>query len=273
MKKFILILTLTSLAFSQSEQPYPPLELVSIPTAGTLPKGTYTYETILSKNGSVMPRLAIGLTPSLTLGISYGMHGVIGDTEPVFNTNPGFHVKYRAFDESASSPALLFGVNTQGKGEYTEVDKFNISDDGNLVSINKPIKRYEQKALGFFIGLSKNWEFFGNLGFHMGINKNILEKTGNLDDDDDINIFFGIDKEINRSFSILLECDAGLNDNQDQYEFEDLTFGRGKGFVNAGLRWTAVPNILVEINFNNLKKNSKAEYVNREIKIMYSESF
>ena len=69
MKKFILILTLTSLAFSQSEQPYPPLELVSIPTAGTLPKGTYTYETILTKNGSVMPRLAIGLTPSLTLGI------------------------------------------------------------------------------------------------------------------------------------------------------------------------------------------------------------
>jgi len=273
MGKYIIILILTSLIFSQSEQPYPPLELVSIPTAGTLPKGTYTYETILSKNGSVMPRLAIGLTSSLTLGISYGMHSIIGDGKPVFNTNPGFHVKYRAFDENASRPALLLGINTQGKGEYTEVEEFNVNNEGTIISINKPIKRYEQKALGFFISLSKNWNFFGNLGFHIGINKNILEKTGYPEDDDQFNIFFGIDKEINRSFSILFECDSGLNDNQDKYEFEDLTFGRGKGFVNAGIRWTVVPNVLVEINFNDIKKNSKAEYVNREIKIMYSESF
>ena len=84
---------------------------------------------------------------------------------------------------------------------------------------------------------------------------------------------FGFDKEINRSFSLLLECDAALNDNQDEYEFEDLTFGRGKGFVNAGIRWSMAPNILVEVNFNDIRKNSKAKYVNREIKIMYSESF
>ena len=72
---------------------------------------------------------------------------------------------------------------------------------------------------------------------------------------------------------MLLECDAALNDNQDEYEFEDLTFGRGKGFVNAGIRWSMAPNILVEVNFNDIRKNSKAKYVNREIKIMYSESF
>ena len=102
--------------FSQSEQPYPPLELVSIPTAGTLPKGTYTYETILSKDGAIMPRLAIGLTSSLSLGISYGMHGLIGDGKIIFNQNPGFHVKYRAFDESDTRPAFLLGINTQGKG-------------------------------------------------------------------------------------------------------------------------------------------------------------
>ena len=42
--------------------------------------------------------------------------------------------------------------------------------------------------------------------------------------DKDLNLFFGFDKEINRSFSILFECDAGLNDNQDEYEFTDLTF-------------------------------------------------
>ena len=223
-----------------------------------------------------MPRLAIGLTSSLSLGISYGMHGVIGDGQPAFNLYPGFHVKYRAFDESNTRPALLFGINTQGKGEYYDKNKVNLMDideDGNPISIELPIQRYDQKALGFFISLSKNWDFFGNLGFHIGINKNFWEETGDPEDDNQLNIFFGFDKELNRSFSVLFECDAGLNDNGNKYEFEDLTFGRGKGFVNAGIRWTVVPNVLVEVNFNDIKRNSTVEYVNREIKIMYSESF
>ena len=46
--------------------------------------------------------------------------------------------------------------------------------------------------LGFFISLSKNWEFFGNLGFHVGANKNIWEKTGVPEDDSQVNLFFGI---------------------------------------------------------------------------------
>ena len=38
----------------------------------------------------------------------------------------------------------------------------------------------------------------------------------------DLNIFFGIDKELNRSFSLLIEYDAALNDNDDKYELEDF---------------------------------------------------
>ena len=267
MKKSIISLILFTMIFTQSEQPYPPLELVSIPTAGTLPKGSYTYETTLSKGGTVMPKLAIGLTSSLSLGISYGMNGLIGNEEPVFNMHPGFYVKYRAFDESDTRPAFLLGINTQGKGKYTESERIVIGDEG------PPINRYEQKALGFFISMSKNWDFFGNLGFHIGANLNRWEKTGNPKDDNQINLFFGFDKEINRSFSLLFECDAGLNDNGEEYVAEDLTFGKGKGFVNAGIRWAMAPNILVEVNFNDLRKTSNAKYVNREIKIMYSESF
>ena len=267
MKKYIISTILISIIFTQSEQPYPPLELVSIPTAGTLPRGTYTYETILSKGGTVMPRLAIGLTSSLSLGLSWGMNNIIGNQKPVFNIQPGFYVKYRAFDETETRPAFLFGINTQGKGKYTEAERIVIGDEG------PPINRYENKALGFFLSLSKNWDFFGNLGFHLGVNKNIWEKTGNPKDDSQINLFLGFDKEINRSFSLLLEFDAGLNDNDEEYEINELTFGRGKGFVNSGIRWAMAPNILIEINFNDLRKNSKADYVNREIKIMYSESF
>ena len=73
--------------------------------------------------------------------------------------------------------------------------------------------------------------------------------------------------------SALTNVTPALSGTTAVCDFADLTFGRGKGFVNAGIRWTVVPNVLVEINFNDIKKNSKAEYVNREIKIMYSESF
>jgi len=260
MKTRVFILVMVSLILAQSEQPYPPLELVSIPTAGTLPKGSYTYETILTKNGGVTPKLAVGLTDNFTFGFAYGIHNLIGDQKPDYNPQPGFIIKYRAYSETTKWPAIVLGFNTQGKGNYLVKDGFVGG-------------RYEQKALGFYITSSKNWNMMGNLGFHLGLSKNSWE---NIDEDDDINFFIGFDKELNRSFSLLLECDAALNDND--HEFEDLTFGRGKGYVNAALRWAVVPNILVEINFNDIRKNAtiddeEVEYTNREIKIMYSESF
>ncbi len=256
MKIGILILLLFSNIFAQSEQPYPPLELVSIPTAGTLPKGSYTYETTLTKNGGVTPKLAVGLTDNFTIGFSYAIHNLIGDQEPEYNSQPGFIIKYRAYSEDLKWPAVVLGMNTQGKGKY-------------LIKDNLAGGRYEQKALGFYVTASKNWNVLGNLGLHVGLSKNSWE---DIDGDDDLNFFFGFDKELNRSFSLLVECDGALNDNE--YEFDDLTFGRGKGYVNAALRWAAVPNVLVEINFNDIRKNSSdAEYANREIKIMYSESF
>ena len=91
--------------------------------------------------------------------------------------------------------------------------------------------------------------------------------------DKDLNVFFGIDKELNRSFSLLIEYDAALNDNDNKYELDDITFGKDKGYLNAGLRWVIMPNVMMEINFNDINKKTEADYTRREIKIMYSESF
>ena len=256
MKKIIPFLIILNFMFAQTEQPYPPLKLVSMPTGGTLPKGTFSLETLLMNNGSILPSFCLGLTDNLTIGISYGIQEFIGVGNFQKNKSyPEVQLKYRLFEETDMKPSILIGLDTQGKGNYYDAPDY---------------ERYEQKALGFYFVLSRNYEMLGNFGFHIGLNKNLFE---NSDGDEDINIFFGFDKELNRSFSLLLECDSGLNDNQDEYEFEDLTFGRGKGFINAGIRWSMAPNILVEVNFNDIRKTSNAKYVNREIKIMYSESF
>ena len=263
MKKNIFLILLISFCFSQTAQPYPPINLVSIPTAGTLPRGAYTFETLLSKNGGLTPKLSVGLTDNFSFGVSFGIQNLIGNEKSTINkTTPELQIKYRVFEESESMPALVYGIDTQGRGHFTDT-LYHINSNEMAI-----INRYEQKAWGMYLGFSKNWNLFGNLGIHGGFCKSISE---NDDGDKDFNIFFGIDKELNHAFSLLLEYDAALNDNN--YEFEDISFGKGKGYLNSGIRWAVSPNLMMEINFNDIRKNTEAQYTNREIKIMYSESF
>lgn len=251
----ILVITIIS---AQSEHPYPPLNLVSIPTAGTLPRGSYTLEILLQKKGGLIPKLAVGLTDHFTIGMSYGIKDFIGSSKPEVNrSKPEVQIKYRLYEETMAKPAVAIGLETQGRGHYRL---------GSGVGVG----RYDQKAWGVYLVMSKNWDLLGNFGVHIGLSKNSWE---NEDGDDDADFFFGFDKEINRSFSLLVEYDAALNDNQDNYELEDISFGRGKGYLNAALRWTIATNLLIELDFNDINRNTDAEYTNREIKIMYSEFF
>ena len=263
-KILLLLSVLLNLCLAQVEQPYPPLNLVSIPTAGTLPRGSFTLESLIIKDGGIVPRLSVGFTDNFTFGVSYGLQNLIGDTKPSLNkTTPEVQIKYRVFDESEKMPALVYGLDTQGRGVFHDTDSIGSINDSTIT-----LNRYDQKAWGMYIVFSKNWNFLGNLGMHMGISKSLSE---NDDGDNDPDVFFGFDKELNRSFSFLVEYDAALND--DDHTLNDITFGKGKGYLNAGVRWAISPNLMLEININDINKNTEAEYTNREIKIMYSESF
>ena len=271
LRTFLTLLTfLCNIGWSQIEQPYPPLNLVSIPTAGTLPRGSFTLESLLITDGGMVPRLSVGFTDNFSFGVSFGVQNLIGGNKPSINkTTPEVQIKYRIFDESEKMPALVYGLDTQGRGLYHAVD--SISTHG-ISESTVTLNRYDQKAWGMYMVMSKNWNFLGNLGLHAGISKSLSE---NDDGDKDINVFFGIDKELNRSFSLLVEYDAALNDNLGggDYALNDITFGKGKGYLNAGIRWAMSPNLMLEINFNDINQNTNSEYTNREIKVMYSESF
>jgi len=271
LRTFLVLLTfLCNFGWSQIEQPYPPLNLVSIPTAGTLPRGSFTLESLLITNGGVVPRLSVGFTDNFSFGVSFGVQNLIGGNKPSLNkTTPEVQIKYRIFDESEKMPALVYGLDNQGRGLYHADSVITHGIFDSTVSLN----RYDQKAWGMYMVMSKNWNFLGNLGFHAGISKSLSE---NDDGDKDPNIFIGFDKELNRSFSLLVEYDAAWNDdnlNNDNHSLNDITFGRGKGYLNAGIRWAISPNLMLEINFNDINQNTNSEYTNREIKVMYSESF
>ena len=220
-------------------------------------------ETLLIKTGGIVPKLSVGFTDNFSFGVSYGVQNLIGDENPSINKpTPEVQLKYRVFDESQTMPALAYGLDTQGRGRYYTTNT-RINTDSTIT-----LNRYDQKAWGVYMILSKNWNFFGNWGLHLGVSKSLSE---NADGDKDYNVFFGTDKELNRSFSLLIEYDAALNDND--YKLNDISFGKGKGYLNSGIRWAISQNLMVEINLNNINKNTVAKYTNREIKIMYSETF
>jgi hypothetical protein len=265
MKIFIyryILFILFSLIVSQSSHPYPPLYLITVPTSGVLPYGNYSLEGLLIDEGGIVPRLSIGISPKLTLGVSWGIQNLIGDTRILFNKDyPEYHFKYRIFDEDLVKPALVLGFDSQGRGQYRKIKD---------IENQKDFYRYEHKSIGYYLVASKNYIFMGNLGIHIGINKSLESDDG----DNDLNLFFGIDKEINKSISFMLEYDAMLNDNNNGYDYEDLSIGKGIGYLNAGFRWIIVDNILVELNFNDINRNQKvSQTAHREFKIIYSKKF
>ena len=101
------------------------------------------------------------------------------------------------------------------------------------------------------------------------IDKFLEDKDG----DDDPNLFFGLDMEINPELSLLVEYNAALNENE--MTRSNLALSRG-GYLNAAIRWTFVDRLHIEMDFNNLlfnEENDNIDYFNRELKITYIEYF
>ena len=66
--------------------------------------------------------------------------------------------KYRIFDETDKVPAIVLGIDTQGRGSYHEL--YTVTDDAGV--LNKDLNRYDQKALGLYLVVSRNFEALGN---------------------------------------------------------------------------------------------------------------
>ncbi len=232
----------------------PPVDLITLPTAGTLVRGSYVIDLRLQKGGGLTLGLAVGITDRFQFGLSYGASFLIGDSLAVPYPRPEANIKYRLVDESVSMPGISLGLNTQGTGAYHDEDH---------------LQRYDTKAQGLFLVLSKNWKSpFGNFGLHAGTNYNFLEVK---DEDKDLNLFFGTDFEFNPELSLLIEYNAALNEND--MTAQTIALNRG-GYLNAAIRWTFVEHLHLEFDFNNLLfDKDKVQYFNRELKITYIEYF
>ena len=232
----------------------PPTTLVTVPSAGTLVRGSYAMQMRVQKGGGLTSSLSVGITDRFQFGLSFGSANLIGDDSLVWYPRPEANIKYRIIDETESMPGISFGLDTQGQGQYNDADS---------------LMRYDVKAMGLYAAASKNWVTpLGNLGVHMGTNYNFAEVN---DGDKDVNYFFGFDIEFNPELSVIMEYNAALNEND--MTAKTMSISRG-GYLNAAIRWTFVEHLHIEMNFNNLLfDEEKVDYFQRELKITYIEYF
>jgi hypothetical protein len=246
-----LLFAMSSAAFGQSNAgegaTIEPTMLIDKPTAGMLHRGNYYISANFYQQGGVLFGVAVGLLDQFSFGISYGGTDVLGSRKPQMNPAPGVNVKLRILDETSYSPAIALGFDSQGKEPYLE----------NL-------KRYTVKSPGFFAVASQNYAFAGNLSLHAGVNLS----TERNDGDKDLNAFVGAEKSLGKDISLLAEYDFAINDNSAS------ATGRGKGYLNAGVRWSWGKGLVVGVNVKDIFKNQPGiNAPNRTIQIEYVGSF
>jgi hypothetical protein len=227
----------------------PPRYLIMAPTASTLPKGSFDFTMWIFGNGGVLGGTSIGLTNQFQLGVSYGAESLLGESKPIWNPRVGFQLKLQLLQEQYNLPAVTVGYDDQGYGSW-------ISD----------YDRYTIKSKGLFGVISKNFYTLRvATGFHGGINLSREDDDGDSSPD----LFFGWDIHYNQNVSLLVEYTVGLNDNRP-----DSPVGKGRGYLNVGVRWEYSDQLVLEADITNLFQNKKAvDRVGRELRIVYMEEF
>ena len=159
MKRLIFLLSVCSITFGQTYptgQNYPPpTDLITVPTAATLMRGSFSLGMRIQDGGGMILGLRAGITDRFQFGLSYGSPNLIGDDSLRWYPRPEANLKYMLIDESITSPGVAIGLNTQGFGNFNQGDSLN---------------RYDMKAYGFYLSASKNWKTsLGNLGLHLSL--------------------------------------------------------------------------------------------------------
>lgn len=232
MKKFLIIAIILfsslNLFGKDSNVPistYEPRFIVDMPTAGVLPVHTFSIYGQIFTNGGLL--FAFDMTPfkNFNIGISYSGSNLLGDGNIIMQKYPGFNIRWRIVDETKSIPAILIGVNSQGRGEYFKNEK-----------------RFQVMSPGFFAVASKSFSWaLGDFAIHAGVNYSWEQPSGNYAP----NIWLGFDHSIGKPVSISFELNPNFAATKELALVNRI-------LLNAAVRWTIVNNITLEFIFHDL---------------------
>jgi len=227
-----------------------PYKLVDGHTAGVLEKGHYDLDFRVYASGGeygtiygtgLISGFRVGVTPRLTLGLSYGGEGLIGYSNHVrWYSYPGVMVKYRLFEEKLFIPAITFGFDNQGYGGPADESRFGYNG-------------FVFKSQGFFVAMSKNFLMLNvvQIGFHGAVNYSLEERKEVTWP----NGLIGMDIGINDELAIFAEYDLAINDiSGNEYEKGVYAYPQC-GYFNVGLRWAFTPNFHIEFDVKDIFEN------------------
>ncbi len=235
----------------------PPRQLIDMPTAGTLPRGYFNIGLRVYTDGGALGFTDIGLSNRLQLGLSYGAEQAISNQSPKWNPNIEFGVKFRIIDEMQYFPAISLGYSSQGDGAWIPSQQ-----------------RYTYKSRGFYVVASRSFYFYRwTSGWHGGIN---LSREYKVDQDKNLNVFFGFDATFNYNFALLAEYDLALNDDRGTAPTPllDNVSGKGRGYLNMSVKWLFAENLELELLFKDLLVNRReSSTVTRGLRLTYIDHF
>jgi len=221
------------------------LYIVDMPTAGINPPKTISFNSLFMSEGGLLLYLNYSPFKRFNCGISYGGNHVIGSQKMIFQKYPGLQISYRIVDEKLKFPALLIGVNTQGRGTYFK--------DDNRHTILSP---------GVYIASSKNFKWaVGYLALHTGINF-CFDQNG---DKKLPNFYIGVEQSLGKRFAVNAEYNANIDEHNTGYRYPNSI-----GTLNARLRCSLAERTTIDLAFKDLfGSSSKEKSVQRYIGIDY----
>lgn len=220
-----------------------PRWLIEAPTAGVLAHTTQAVDVRVSGT-DVLAEFEIGFWSRTLLGVAFGAQNLFGVGATTWNPDPGVSARVRVLNETATRPAFAVGFRSQGAGEY---------DDA--------LRRYREKSLGVYGVFSRNYaNTVGQGGLHIGMNRSLEDEDG----DPALTGFVGADLELGGRLSLLGEYHFALNDDSGS------AFGRGRGYMNVGVRLNVVRRVWVEFDLKDvLENNTRNTGVDREARLIF----
>ena len=217
--------------------------LIDMPSAGILEKGVVGVTTEILPAGVLIAVIEAGVFENVSIGISYGGGNLIGSGKVDWYNWPGVNIRTRLINEIIFFPAITIGFDSQGKGEYDDTEN-----------------RFAIKSPGFFGAVSKNFDFLGYMSLHGTFNYSL---EGN-DGDNFVDVRAGVEKTLGSSFSLIVEYDFAFND-------DNTDFASGKGYLNAGIRWSIGTGFTLGFDLRDLlsNKSSTKNAADRSLKIEY----
>ncbi len=212
--------------------------IVDMPTAGVLARAKFSVDGYLFGDSGAMLEFNASPFTNLMLGLSFGGSGFLGNGGVSIQALPGFHARFRFFDETLTVPAITLGINTQGRGAFSG-------------------GRFETQSPGIFIAASKNFSFLGAFALHGGICYSLEQQgTERLP-----NAYIGFEKTIGSIVTLTAEYNPCIDDAPMRLRGgllnAGIRIGTGRGFtvevqardIFRHLRGATLPYRLVRVEF------------------------